>query len=145
MFGPMGSAPPSPFLTRIGNRVLPESFTAATRRRWRSSRDGKSPGAYAVDDEGVPAQDVTLVREGPAEVAADQPHAAEGLPASRTATGAAASRRPASSSCSRRGRRPRRAQGEIPGAAEGQDGRAFGYIVRALAAGGPSRRATPRT
>jgi predicted Zn-dependent protease len=54
----------NPFLTRIGNRVLPESFSVRDTPSV-SSVDGVAlGGAYVVDDEGVRAQDVTLVRDG---------------------------------------------------------------------------------
>jgi len=54
----------TPFLTRIGNRVLPESFTVKDTPSL--TRFGAQPvgGAYVVDDEGVQAQDVTLVEGG---------------------------------------------------------------------------------
>ena len=59
------NAPSSPFLTRVGNRVLPESFTATRHaRRWRSSRAGRWRAPTRVDDEGIPAQDVTLCEKG---------------------------------------------------------------------------------
>jgi predicted Zn-dependent protease len=60
----MSQAGTTPFLTRIGNRVLPESF--AVKDTPSMARFGTLPvgGAYAVDDEGVPAQDVTLVQGG---------------------------------------------------------------------------------
>ena len=64
MFGPMGNAPPTPFLTRVGNRVLPESFTAADTPSLAQFEGREVAGAYAVDDEGVPAQDVTLCEKG---------------------------------------------------------------------------------
>ena len=54
----------TPFLTRIGNRVLPESFTVKDTPS--ITRFGTEPvgGAYAVDEEGVAAEDVTLVAGG---------------------------------------------------------------------------------
>jgi predicted Zn-dependent protease len=60
----MSQAGTTPFLTRIGNRVLPESFTVKDTPSM--TRFGALPvgAAYAVDDEGVPAQDVTLVQGG---------------------------------------------------------------------------------
>ncbi len=63
-----GEGPPqasaTPFLTRIGNRVLPETFTVKDTPSM--TRFGALPvgGAYAVDDEGVAARDVTLVEGG---------------------------------------------------------------------------------
>jgi PmbA/TldA metallopeptidase C-terminal domain len=64
MFGPMGNAAPTPFLTRVGNRVLPESFTAADTPSLAQFEGREVAGAYAVDDEGIPAQDVTLCEKG---------------------------------------------------------------------------------
>lgn len=60
----MSQAGVTPFLMRIGNRVLPESFTVKDTPSM--TRFGALPvgGAYAVDDEGVTAQDVTLVAGG---------------------------------------------------------------------------------
>ena len=60
----MSQAGVTPFLTRIGNRVLPESFTVKDTPSM--TRFGSVPvgGAYVVDDEGVMAQDVTLVQGG---------------------------------------------------------------------------------
>ncbi len=54
----------TPFLTRIGNRVLPETFTVKDTPSM--TKFGAQPvgGAYAVDDEGVAAEDVTLVEGG---------------------------------------------------------------------------------
>lgn len=54
----------TPFLTRIGLRVLPDPFEV-TDTPSLSEYDGRPvPGSYAVDEEGVPAQDVTLVERG---------------------------------------------------------------------------------
>ena len=64
MFGPMGNAPPTPFLTRVGNRVLPESFTASDTPSLAQFEGREVAGAYAVDEEGMPAQDVTLCEKG---------------------------------------------------------------------------------
>jgi TldD protein len=54
----------NPYLTRIGNRVLPESFSVKDTPSVGSLDGVPLGGAYAVDDEGVKAQDVTLVRDG---------------------------------------------------------------------------------
>jgi len=62
--GGMGQAGSTPYLTRIGNRVLPDSFTVKDTPSM--TRFGAQPvgGGYVVDDEGVKAEDVTLVRDG---------------------------------------------------------------------------------
>ena len=136
MFGPMGNAPASPFLSRLGNRVLPESFTAATRRRWRSSRAGRCAGAYAVDDEGIPAQDVTLCEKGLLKTlltsrtpqkgfVTSNGHGRGGIAAAGVFQLQSASAVPAASLREKYLARLK------------ADGRAFGYIVRGLAGGGP--------
>jgi predicted Zn-dependent protease len=54
----------SPYLTRIGNRVLPASFTVQDTPSVTRLLGQPVGGAYVVDDEGVKAQDVTLVKDG---------------------------------------------------------------------------------
>jgi predicted Zn-dependent protease len=56
--------PATPFLTRLGSRVLPESFVVKDTPSM--TRYGTEPvgGAYTVDEEGVRAQDVRLVEGG---------------------------------------------------------------------------------
>ena len=54
----------TPFLRRIGSRVLPEWLTVTDTPSLVSYRNVAVPGAYVVDDEGVLAQDVTLVKDG---------------------------------------------------------------------------------
>jgi hypothetical protein len=56
--------PSTPFLTRIGLRVMPESFSVSDTPSLRQYAGRPLPGAYEVDDEGVPAQDVALVENG---------------------------------------------------------------------------------
>ena len=54
----------NPFLSRIGSRVLSESLSASDTPSL-TQYDGRPvPGAYTVDDEGIAAQDVTLVENG---------------------------------------------------------------------------------
>jgi hypothetical protein len=54
----------SPFLRRIGLRVLSDAFSVSDTPSL-TQYDGRPvPGAYLVDDEGVRAQDVTLVEKG---------------------------------------------------------------------------------
>jgi predicted Zn-dependent protease len=59
-----GAAPVSPYLSRIGNRVLPDSFTVTDTPSAARLLGQPAGGAYLVDDEGVKAQDVTLVSNG---------------------------------------------------------------------------------
>jgi hypothetical protein len=56
--------PSTPFLTRIGLRVMSESFSVSDTPSLRQFGGRAVPGAYEVDDEGVPAQDVSLVENG---------------------------------------------------------------------------------
>ena len=59
---PQGQSPP--FLSRIGLRVMSDSFSVSDRPSLRQF-DGKPlPGSYEVDDEGVPGRDVTLIENG---------------------------------------------------------------------------------
>jgi predicted Zn-dependent protease len=57
-------SPSTPYLTRIGNRVLPESFSVRDTPSLTTFEGRPVGGAYEVDDEGVAAQDVTLVQDG---------------------------------------------------------------------------------
>ena len=54
----------TPFLRRIGSRVLPEWMTVTDTPSLTSYGNVAVPGAYVVDEEGVLAQDVTLVADG---------------------------------------------------------------------------------
>jgi len=54
----------SPFVTRLGLRVLPDTFSVVDTPSLTAFAGKPVPGAYAVDDEGVPAKDVTLVEKG---------------------------------------------------------------------------------
>ncbi len=60
--GPTNAA--TPYLTRIGNRVLPEGFTVRDTPSAREFDGRPVGGAYVVDDEGMTAEDVTLVQDG---------------------------------------------------------------------------------
>ena len=59
-----GMAASTPYLSRIGNRVLPESFTVTDTPSVTRLLGQPAGGAYVIDDEGVKAQDVTLVKNG---------------------------------------------------------------------------------
>jgi predicted Zn-dependent protease len=54
----------TPFLTRIGLRVLPDAFSVSDTPSLAQYSGKPVPGAYAVDDEGVKAKDVSLVENG---------------------------------------------------------------------------------
>jgi predicted Zn-dependent protease len=54
----------TPFLTRIGLRVLPDAFSASDTPSLSVYAGKPVPGSYTVDDEGVPAKDVSLVENG---------------------------------------------------------------------------------
>jgi predicted Zn-dependent protease len=53
-----------PFLTRIGLRVLSDSFSVSDTPSLKQYDGRPVAGAYVVDDEAVPARDVTLVEKG---------------------------------------------------------------------------------
>jgi predicted Zn-dependent protease len=55
---------PTPFLTRIGLRVLSDSFTASDTPSLTTFEGKKVAGSYVVDDQGISAKDVTLVDKG---------------------------------------------------------------------------------
>jgi predicted Zn-dependent protease len=61
-----GGAPPqsTPFLTRIGLRVLPDAFSVSDTPSLKTYEGRPVPGAFTVDDEGVRAKDVSLVENG---------------------------------------------------------------------------------
>ena len=54
----------TPFLARIGLRVLSDSFSVSDTPSLKEFDGRPVAGAYVVDDEGVPAKDVTLVEKG---------------------------------------------------------------------------------
>ena len=53
-----------PFISRLGSRVLPESFSASDTPSLTTHEDAAVGGAFKVDEEGVLAQDVKLVENG---------------------------------------------------------------------------------
>jgi predicted Zn-dependent protease len=62
MMGARG--PSSPFLTRVGLKILPDGFAVGDTPSLARFDNQDVPGAYVLDDEGVPAQDVTLAENG---------------------------------------------------------------------------------
>ena len=64
--GGRGGAPQpvTPFLRRIGLRVLTEPFSVTDTPSLREFGGRPVPGSYAVDDYGIRAKDVTLVEKG---------------------------------------------------------------------------------
>lgn len=54
----------TPFLSRIGSRVLTEGFQVADTPSLARFGNRPVPGAYTVDDDGVAAKDVTIVDNG---------------------------------------------------------------------------------
>ena len=64
MMASIGRQTPASFLSRIGSRVLPESISISDTPSLQTFNGGTVPGAYAIDDEGVPARDVQLVQDG---------------------------------------------------------------------------------
>jgi hypothetical protein len=60
-----GGAPPvTPFLARIGLRVVTDSFTVSDTPSLKELDGRPVAGAYVVDDHGVRAKDVTLIEKG---------------------------------------------------------------------------------
>jgi len=59
-----GQGQATPFLTRIGLRVLSDSFSVSDTPSLKEFDGRPVAGAYVVDDEAVPAKDVTLVEKG---------------------------------------------------------------------------------
>ena len=59
-----GQGQATPFLTRIGLRVLSDSFSVSDTPSLKEFDGRAVAGAYVVDDEAVPAKDVTLVEKG---------------------------------------------------------------------------------
>jgi TldD protein len=62
--GPGPQNQTSPFLSRIGLRVLPDAFSVSDTPLLKQFNGKTVPGSYLVDDEGVPAKDVALVENG---------------------------------------------------------------------------------
>ncbi len=54
----------TPFLSRIGLRVLPDAFSVSDTPSLKQYEGKPIPGSYVADDEGTPAKDVTLVEKG---------------------------------------------------------------------------------
>ena len=59
-----GQGQATPFLTRIGLRVLSDSFSVSDTPSLKQFDGRPVAGSYVVDDEAVPAKDVTLVEKG---------------------------------------------------------------------------------
>jgi predicted Zn-dependent protease len=59
-----GAAQTTPFLRRIGLRVLTDAFSAGDTPSLREFGGRPVPGSYVVDDFGIRAKDVTLVEKG---------------------------------------------------------------------------------
>ena len=60
----MGQAPASPFLNRMGLRVMADAFSASDTPSLTHFEGKPLAGSYIVDDEGMRAQDVKLVEKG---------------------------------------------------------------------------------
>jgi len=138
----MGSAPPAPFLTKVGNRVLPESFSASDTPSLAQFDGREVAGAYAVDDEGMPAQDVTLCEKG----------LLKSLLTSRTPQkGFLVSNGHGRGGVAAAGVFQLESSAAVPAAALKEkylarlkaDGLAFGYIVRAVVPGGSGQSRDP--
>ena len=63
--GGRGGPPPvTPFLRRIGLRVITDSFSVRDTPSMSSFEGRPVPGAYVVDEHGIRAKDITLVEKG---------------------------------------------------------------------------------
>jgi len=82
MMASIGRQTPPSFLSRIGSRVLAESLSISDTPSLRTFNGAIVPGAYAIDDEGVPAQDVKLVQDGKVLTLLTSRTPQKGLPAS---------------------------------------------------------------
>lgn len=60
----MGQAPSSPFLNRLGLRVMADAFSASDTPSLTHFEGKPLAGSYVVDDEGMRAHDVKLVEKG---------------------------------------------------------------------------------
>jgi TldD protein len=126
----------APFLTRVGSRVLPEGFSVSDTPSVATHEGREVPGAYTVDDEGIPAQDVTLAEKGILKT----------LLTSRTPQkGFVTSNGHGRSGTAQAGVFQMQSSTAVASAALKQkylerlkaDGRAFGYVLRALGPAGP--------
>jgi hypothetical protein len=63
-FGRGGNQNVTPFLTRLGLRVMSDAFSVSDTPSLKLFGGRRVAGAYAVDDEAVPAKDVMLVDKG---------------------------------------------------------------------------------
>ena len=110
----------TPFLTRIGLRVLSDAFSVSDTPSLKDSTTaGRFPARTSWTTKAVPAKDVTLVEKGPARDAAHEPHAAEepaAVERARPKRHGAGRRLPGAQHAARGGAG---AEGEIPRAAQG--------------------------
>jgi hypothetical protein len=58
------SAAENPFLDKLGARVLPDTFDVVDAPTRDTYEDAHLYGSYRIDDDGMPARDVTLVQKG---------------------------------------------------------------------------------
>jgi hypothetical protein len=78
----LGRGMPAPFLTRVGSRVLPDGFTVRDTPSLALFEGREVAGAYAVDDEQVPSQDVLLAEKGQLKTLLTSRTPQKGFPAS---------------------------------------------------------------
>jgi len=78
----MLSAPTSSMINKVGTRVLPE-FLSVTNNPLQTQADGHSLlGSYKFDEEGIPAQETVLVKDGMLKTLLSSRKPARGIPAS---------------------------------------------------------------
>jgi hypothetical protein len=126
----------APFLSRVGSRVLPEGFTVSDTPSVATHEGREVPGAYAVDDEGIPAQDVTLTEKGILKTLLTSRTPQKGFTTSnghgRAGTAQAGVFQLQSSTAVASAALKQKYLERLKA-----DGRAFGYILRALGPAGP--------
>ena len=130
------------FLTRIGLRVMADSFSVSDTPSLRQFDGQPVAGAYIVDDEAVRAKDVTLVDKGRLLTLLTS-RTPQKTSCSRTGTVGAAAHRQASSRCKARRRCPRQSSRPSTSTLLKAQDKPFGYIVRAIASPGEYRAGGP--
>ena len=135
MLAAMARLQASPYLTRMGSKIMPDAFSVKDTPSLTRYEKQDIPGAYAVDDEGVAAQDVTLCENGTLKTLLTSRTPQRGLLRSnghgRGGMAQAGVFQVTSSAGAPLARLRENYLAKLK-----QDGRAFGYIVRTVGRGG---------
>lgn len=141
-FGQGAQALVTPFLSRMGLRVLSDAFSVSDTPSLAQYASRPVPGAYVVDDEAVPAKDVTLVQGGRLVTLLTSRTPQKNLPQSN-GHGRAGSVQPGVFQVRSAQAVPaRELKSKLLDLLKAQD-KGFGYIVRALAGPGEAQGAGP--